>query len=99
MYYNCIQLFRNFLIISLRFRCRDKEKKLRKQQRVIADMSYGIITVMQIECQRNVIYHDFLDSHGGWHLKILPLIIAPAARYCENKESSTSREREPYFDP
>jgi len=53
---------------------------------------------MQIECQRNVIYHDFLDSHGGWHLRILPLIIAPAARYCENKESSTSREGESRFD-
>lgn len=55
-----------------------------------------IIIVMQIECQRNVIYHDFLDSHGGWHLKILPLIIAPATR-CENKESS--REGELRFDP
>lgn len=97
-YYNCIQFFRNFLIISWRFRCRDK-KKIRKQQGVIADMSCGIIMVMQIECQRNVIHHDFLDSHGGWHLKIPPLIIAPAACYCENKESTTSCEGEPYFDP
>lgn len=32
--------------------------------------------VMQIGCQRDAIYHDFLDSHGGWHLKIFSLIIA-----------------------
>lgn len=72
---------------------------MRNQQRVVANVTCGIIMVMQIECQRNVIYHDFLDSHGGWHLKIFPLIIAPTARYCKNKESSTSCEGKTRFDP
>lgn len=90
---DCSSWFFNYFL-EVQGAQRKERKNAKERQRVVAEVSRGIITVIQIERQRNVIYHDFLDNHGGWHLKILPLIIAPAARYCENKESSTNREKE-----
>lgn len=48
---------------------------------------------MQIECQRDAIYHDFLDSHGGWHLRIVPLSLACRSLTKRGNEESGIRNR------
>lgn len=54
-----------YLIILSRVKGRNEN---RESDRDMADASRIIIVEMQIGCQRDAIYHNFLDSHGGWHL-------------------------------
>lgn len=82
----------NFLIIPPRVKGRNENRESGKD---ITDALRIIIMEMQIGCQRDAIYHNFLDSHGGWHLKILSLIIA--RRPLVNVKTK-EHEGEPRFD-
>jgi len=55
------------------------ERERERERGKIAKVARPLCVII-MKLNVNAIYHDSRDSHGDWHLKIVPLIISPTAR-------------------